>query len=117
MLVAILHFVRDDEDPAGLVAAYRDALPAGSHLVLSHVTADFHPPETGSAEAGDVYRESKATAGVSARTRDQVLGLFDGFELVDPGLVQVPLWRRDGPAPTEQELARVGIYGGVGIKS
>jgi hypothetical protein len=117
MLVAILHFIRDDEDPAGLVAAYRDALPAGSRMVLSHATADFHPPETGSEDAIDVYRQSKATATFNLRTRAEVLGLFDGYELVDPGLVQLPLWRPDGPEPTEQDLAGVGIYGGVGIKN
>ncbi|MFG1807549.1 SAM-dependent methyltransferase [Streptomyces sp. NPDC049040] len=117
MLVAILHFIRDDEDPAGLVAAYRDALPAGSRMVLSHATADFHPPETGSGDAIDVYRQSKATATFNLRTGAEVLGLFDGFELVDPGLVQLPLWRPDGPAPTEQERSHVGIYGGVGIKN
>ena len=64
-----------------------------------------------------MYRQSKATATFNLRTRAEVLGLFDGFELVDPGLVQLPLWRPDGPAPTEQERSHVGIYGGVGIKN
>jgi hypothetical protein len=117
MLVAILHFLRDDEDPAGLLTAYYDALPAGSHLVLSHVTADFHPPETGAGKAGDVYRQSKATATVTGRSHGEVKALFGDLDLVAPGLVQVPLWRPDGPAPTDRELARVGIYGGVGIKN
>jgi len=44
LLVAILHFIRDEEDPAGIVAALRDALPDGSYLVLTHGTQDFHPP-------------------------------------------------------------------------
>ncbi|NUP38591.1 MAG: SAM-dependent methyltransferase [Streptomyces sp.] len=117
MLVAILHFIRDDEDPAGLVAAYRDALPAGSLLVLSHATADFHPPETGAGEATAVYRDSRATATFHTRPHAEVLDLFDGFDLLDPGLVQLPLWRPDGPAPTDREIARVGIYGGVGVKN
>ncbi|SEG92291.1 S-adenosyl methyltransferase [Actinacidiphila yanglinensis] len=117
MLVAILHFIRDDEDPAGLVAAYRDALPAGSHLVLSHTTGDFHQLDGDAGEARDVYRDKGATATLTLRSHDQVRGFFDGFELVEPGLVQPPLWRPDGPVPTDEELAHVGFYGGVGIKS
>jgi hypothetical protein len=117
MLVAILHFIRDDEDPAGLVAAYRDALPAGSHLVLSHTTGDFHQLDGDAGEARDVYQDKGATASLTLRSREQVLAFFDGFELVHPGLVQPPLWRPDGPAPTKQELAHVGFYGGVGVKN
>ncbi|WP_329454031.1 SAM-dependent methyltransferase [Streptomyces sp. NBC_01497] len=116
MLVAVLHFIRDDEDPAGLVAAYRDALPAGSHLVLSHTTGDFHRLDGDAGEARDVYRDRGATATLTLRSHDQVLGFFDGFELVEPGLVQPPLWRPDGPVPTERDMAHVGFYGGVGIK-
>ncbi|WP_405590812.1 SAM-dependent methyltransferase [Streptomyces sp. NBC_01190] len=116
MLVAVLHFIRDDEDPAGLVAAYRDALPAGSHLVLSHTTGDFHRLDGDAGEARDVYRDKGATATLTLRSHHEVSGFFDGFELVEPGLVQPPLWRPDGPVPTERELARVGFYGGVGIK-
>jgi hypothetical protein len=116
MLVAILHFVRDDEDPEGLVAAYRDALPAGSQLLLSHTTGDFHQLDGDAGTARDVYRDKGATATLTLRSHEQVSRFFDGFELVEPGLVQPPLWRPDGPVPTEQEMAHVGFYGGVGIK-
>jgi hypothetical protein len=44
LLVAILHFIADVEDPARILAAFRDALPAGSYLALSHATADFRRP-------------------------------------------------------------------------
>jgi hypothetical protein len=117
MLVAILHFIKDEEDPAGLVAAYRDVLPAGSHLVLSHTTADFHVPGTGSYNAADIYRQRKATATVTVRPHGEVLRFFDGFDLVAPGLVQPSLWRPDGPAPTAEELSHIGFYGGVGVKN
>jgi SAM-dependent methyltransferase len=110
MLVSLLHFIKDDEDPAGLVAALRDALPAGSYLVLSHVTNDFHPKV---AEVFDVY--NKATASLTTRAYDEVIGFFDGFELLDPGLVQIPAWRPDKPV-TPEEVARVGFYGAVARK-
>jgi S-adenosyl methyltransferase len=117
MLAGVMHFVGDDEDPAGLVAAYRDALCAGSHLALSHVTADFHPPHTGSAQAGEVYRRSGATALVTPRPHSRVLDLFDGFELVEPGLVQAPLWRPGYPPPGSREVSHVGMYAGVGVRN
>ncbi|UWE11406.1 SAM-dependent methyltransferase [Actinacidiphila bryophytorum] len=116
LMVAVLHFVKDDEDPAGLVAAYRDALPAGSRLVLTHATSDFHSPETGVEDAKEVYKDRGATATVTTRSYEQVLPLFDGFDLVDPGLVQIPLWHPEGELPTAAELSHVGTYGGVGVK-
>ncbi|CAG6396319.1 SAM-dependent methyltransferase [Actinacidiphila cocklensis] len=112
MLVSVLHFVGDDEDPAGTLALLRDALPAGSYLVLSHGTADFHPGNV--SEAVSVYR--KATAHLSLRSRAEVLAFFDGFDLLDPGLVRVPLWHPEGPEPDADDLRNIGIYGGVGRK-
>jgi SAM-dependent methyltransferase len=112
LLVSVLHFVSDAEDPAGIVAVLRDALPTGSHLVLSHGTSDFHHARTD--EAVSVYR--KATAALSLRSHERILPFFDGFELLDPGLVRVPLWRPDGPEPGPEELEPIGVYGGVGRK-
>lgn len=112
MLVSVLHFVTDEEDPAGMLATLRDALPEGSHLVLSHATGDFHEDTVG--DVLSVYK--KATAALTARTHAEVLALFDGFDLVDPGLVQVPLWRPEGATPGPAELSRVGVYGGIGRK-
>jgi hypothetical protein len=111
MLVAVLHFVKDSEDPAGIVAALRDALPAGSHLVLSHATADFHADSLG--QVFKIY--DKATATLNTRTHSEVLALFDGFEILDPGLVQVLAWRPDGD-PSPEEMRRVGFYGAVARK-
>ncbi|NUR02443.1 MAG: SAM-dependent methyltransferase [Streptomyces sp.] len=111
MLVSVLHFVPDEDDPAGLIGAYRDALPPGSHLVLSHGTADFHDGDAVK-EPTEIYK--KATATLTLRSHAEVTALFDGFELVEPGVVQVPLWRPDGPAPTPEELSKVGMYGGIG---
>ena len=113
LLVAILHFLKDEENPAGIVAALRDALPAGSFLALSHGTGDFHPPGAeGRAAAG--YQN--ASAPLVLRMLDQVSVFFDGFELAEPGLVQAPLWRPDGKPPRPKDLAKIGIYAGVGQK-
>ncbi|WP_221352776.1 SAM-dependent methyltransferase [Streptomyces beigongshangae] len=109
LLVAILHFLTDAEKPGQVVATLRDALPAGSFLVLSHTTGDF----ADRSDAQAVY--SKATATMNLRSRAEIERFFDGFELVEPGLAQVPFWRPDGPPPPGSD--EIGFYGGVARKS
>jgi hypothetical protein len=111
LLVAILHFIADGEDPEGIVAALRDGLPSGSYLALSHGTADFHPP--GLARQAAAMYES-ATAPLVLRSHERIAAFFDGFDLVEPGLVQAPLWRPEGRRPRAKDIAKIGIYAGVG---
>jgi hypothetical protein len=111
LLVAILHFMTDDENPERIVAAFRDALPLGSYLALSHGTADFHSQDAVS-HGTKVYQ--RATAPLVLRSHAQVTALFDGFDIVEPGLVQVPLWRPDGKRPRLRDRTGIGIYGGIG---
>jgi len=114
LLVAIVHFITDLEDPARIVATLRDALAPGSYLVLSHGTADFHPPGTAT-QAAAAY--DNAAAPLVLRSHAEVSTFFDGFDLVEPGLVQAPLWRPEGKPPRPKDLAKIGIYAGVGLKS
>ncbi|GHC31940.1 hypothetical protein GCM10010507_00080 [Streptomyces cinnamoneus] len=121
LLVAVMHFVKDEEDPAGIIATLGDALPAGSLLVLSHATEEPYEEYAGGridhvAKEGvvDVYKN--ATAALNLRGRAAVEPLFGPFELLDPGLVRVPLWRPDGPVPGAEELNNTVFYGGVGRK-
>lgn len=109
LLVAVVHFLTDHEEPARIIAPFREALPAGSYLALSHATGDIRPAAAHSAAA--VY--DQATSAVTLRGRAQIAALFDGWDLVNPGLVQVPLWRPDGRPPRPKELARAWVYGGV----
>ncbi|MGN9809206.1 SAM-dependent methyltransferase [Micromonospora sp. BQ11] len=114
MLVAVLHFVRDDEDPYGLVRRLVDALPSGSYLTMSHVTADYFPPEQARVARGS---QSFGPHGVMAfRTRDEFVRFFDGLEILDPGVVSVTEWRAgdgSGPRPT---AAEAGIHCAVARK-
>ncbi len=114
LLVAILHFITDEERPTGLVARLRDALPDGSYLALSHGTQDFHPPGI-AGQAASAYRN--ATAPLILRSHQEVSAFFEGFDLVAPGLVQAPLWHPAGKPPRPKDLAKIGIYAGVGSKS
>jgi hypothetical protein len=110
LLVAVLHFIRDAEDPAGIVARLRDAMAPGSHLVISHATGDFHPQA--GAKVTEVYRQ--ASAPLVLRSRSQIGRFFRGFDLVEPGLVQPVAWRPD-PGPVSPSAG--GFYSGVGRKS
>jgi hypothetical protein len=113
LLVAILHFIPDDADPAGIVAALSDALAPGSFLALSHGTTDFHPAEvTGTAMAA----YDSAAAPLVLRPRAVIERFLDGFTPEDPGLVQVPLWRPD-TRPKPAELKKIGMYAAVAAKS
>ena len=94
MLVAILHFVRDEEDPVGIVRRLMDALPSGSRLVLSHTTGDFATPEQVE-QARALYANSAAQ--LTPRTKDQIATFFEGLELDDPGLVTASMWHPDAP--------------------
>ena len=96
LMVATLHFVPDQDDPAALVAAYRAAGAPGSYLAISHATSDYHPKTMD--EAAQVY--SAASRGMNFRTRDQIAGLLAGYELIAPGLADVIRWR---PQPEDQD--------------
>ncbi|MFI9011548.1 SAM-dependent methyltransferase [Actinosynnema sp. NPDC053489] len=108
LMVAVHHFVPDHKDPAGLVARYREALPPGSYVALSHLTAD-HAPEA-MAEVTAAMADSPDP--MFFRPRDRVVALFDGLELVEPGVVDAPLWRPE-PGVAAAEFTR-GVYAGVG---
>lgn len=89
MLCGILHHFADERDPAGIVRAYMDAVPAGSHLFITH----FH---RGTPEAPELERKFIESIGTGwFRTEDQIRSYFLGMELVEPGLVPVSRWRPD----------------------
>ena len=110
LLVAVLHFISDDDDPPAIVAAIRDALPPDSYLVLSHVSGDIR--RESAANAAVHYK--KVTSSATLRGREEILRFFFGLELVEPGVVQVPFWRPDEPKPAD--AGKVWILGGVGHK-
>jgi hypothetical protein len=112
LLFAVLHFVADSEDPAGIVARLRDGVVPGSYLAISHIGTDFFPDKAALAQAIAIYEQ--ASERVWPRDRDQVLGLFDGFELLEPGLVPKHEWRPSlGTAPGDTPNVQ---WGGLGRK-
>ena len=115
LLLAVLHFISDADDPHGIVAAIRDALAPGSYLVVCHSCTEGR--EEMAEKLAAAYGR-RVAGSRHARSRDEILRLFDGFELVEPGLVWIPQWRPDSPAdvPDHPEkywgLVGVGRLGG-----
>jgi hypothetical protein len=107
LMTYLLQLIPDAEDPARIMVEFREPLAAGSHLVLSHATLETLPSREVErvAEVFDDLREP-----VRLRGRDEVAALFEGFELLDPGVVHAPEWRPDRPyrTPTGWVLAGVG---------
>jgi hypothetical protein len=112
-LIALLHFIPGEHTAHGVVDFFKEALPSGSTLTISHVTPDFDPG--GLARALAAY--DAAGTPVHARTREEFTRFFDGWELLDPGVTVTHRWRPD----TEQDLSQVtdveaACYGAVARK-
>src|SRR6266550_3761628 len=93
MFMCVLHCLWDREDPWGVVAQFRDAVAPGSYLALSHMTGEAHP------EAADglfrMTQELHWNTPLISRDRADITRFFDGFTLVEPGLVAPARWRPD----------------------
>jgi len=117
IMLAVLHFVPEEDDAPGVVAAYREGTAAGSYLVVSHGTRDYLPAQA--REAEDVYE--RASHRLTFRGHADVLSLFDGYELESPGLVDIINWRPElstgEPDPIGGgDVARYSGYAAVGRK-
>jgi hypothetical protein len=110
MLVGVLHCIPEADDPASIIATLMAAVPPGSHLVISHIAADLVNPQ--GMAAGNSLMNRAMAAPITARTHAQVAGLFDGLDLLEPGLVPAPQWR---PEPGT-ESAPLPVWAGVGRK-
>lgn len=114
LLLAILGFISDSDDPYAIVARLMDALPSGSYLVISHPAKDVSDEM---AEAARIWNE-RSPYEIVLRTPADIARFFEGMELLDPGVVQLPQWRPDPP------VSRIGSasdpvvphYCGVGRK-
>jgi predicted O-methyltransferase YrrM len=110
LLIAIMHFIPDADDPYDLVATLLERLPSGSYLALSHLTGDFDPAAWEGVT--EIFRRSGVI--MQVRPRPAVERFFAGLDLIDPGVVSLPHWRPD-PSDTDQPSdTAVSVYGGVG---
>lgn len=113
LLVAVLHFVGDALEPRRALARYREAMAPGSLLVISHASAEGDPDHAG--EHAELYRD--AGTPMTMRSREEVTTFFDGFVLVDPGVVYLPLWHPDAPESAANSPERFTGYAAVGRRN
>jgi hypothetical protein len=107
MLVAVLHFIRDDEDPRGIVDRLAGALPPGSYVIASHATWEFQSPE-----AIEQLSAANTDGRFVPRSAETLAGLLHGLEFVAPGLVSVSRWRADDapqPRPSIEDVSCNGV--------
>jgi hypothetical protein len=113
LLIAVLHFVGDADDPHRVTRRLIEALPSGSYVALSHLTGDFVPQKW--AGVVEVYRRQGVT--MQVRSKAEIARFLDGLDLVDPGLDVITRWR---PTPADIEGgatdAQVSVYGAVARK-
>ncbi len=113
MLLGILHFVRDSEDPHGIVRTLMDAVPAGSYLALCQLAPDIDPEIVPGINYMNEMNENNPGMYFSLRDRGQVTAFFDGLDLVEPGVVPVSQWR---PRSQGEAAAAGTLWGGVARK-
>jgi SAM-dependent methyltransferase len=109
LLFAILHFLTDADDPHAIVASLARHLAPGSAVAISHLTGEGTEPDKGLA-AQKVYQGASAPA--VPRSRHDITRLFDGLDLIDPGVTDINRW----PARSLEPAAPLTFYGGVGWK-
>jgi S-adenosyl methyltransferase len=113
LMVAMLHFIPDEAEPANIVAQYRKIIAPGSYLAVSHGThagrPDLVEPLT------ELYRRTATQ--LTSRSAQEIEALFAGFELVPPGVVFLPLWRPDSPADVDDRPERFSTYAAVGRRA
>ncbi len=111
ILLGVVIFVEEDEEAYGTVRRLMDALPPGSHLVLSHTITRPDMPDVDAAVA---FWNENGTPKLTQRTPEAVTRFFDGLELLEPGVVSCNHWRPEDPSADLP--AEVAMFGGVGRK-
>uniref|UniRef100_A0AAU2K5D4 SAM-dependent methyltransferase n=1 Tax=Streptomyces sp. NBC_00049 TaxID=2903617 RepID=A0AAU2K5D4_9ACTN len=121
LLVAVLHFLEDSDDPYAAVAELRDALAPGSLLILTHASYEGIPlTEEVAGGAVGVYRDIRNP--LVMRSGERIADFFEGFEMVEPGLVSMPHWRPDLTeggldGEVQEDPYAFSGFGGVGRKA
>ncbi len=109
LVLGVLHFVPDSDDPPGIVARLREALVPGSYVALVNVTHENQPPEVIEGQK----LSSRTSTPIYLRSREELMAQFDGLTLVEPGLVPLPLWRPDSDLDVDPHPERFGALAGV----
>ncbi|MET9228668.1 SAM-dependent methyltransferase [Lentzea sp. NPDC003310] len=115
LMIALLHFVSDEEDPWGIIGEYRDRLAPGSFLAISHAGYEADEETQASRDARRIY--DRDVTRMTLRDETELSRLFAGFALVEPGVVRVPAWHPESPADVEESGTRFPGFAAVGRKA
>jgi hypothetical protein len=114
LMFTVLHYISDDDHPLDIVRTFRDAMCPGSYLAISHGTAEGKSRDQ--SKAG-VRVGSRNKIDSTMRGRAEVLQMFEGFDIVEPGVVFSPEWRPDSPRdPLCDDPERSAALAAVGVK-
>jgi hypothetical protein len=114
LMFLVLPFIPAEDDPAEIVAAYREATCPGSYIAVTHGTSDYQPPATVE-NVTAVYRQASHT--MTLRSKTQIAKILDGYQLLEPGLTDTICWRPDPDAPPDPlggDVAAYSMYAAVG---
>lgn len=114
LLIAVLHLLADDDRPAERVAALRNAVVPGSYVAISHLTSELRPDD---AAALGASAADSSKVGIHFRPAAAIAGMFDGWALVEPGVVELPLWRPESDRDRHEAPGRSLGLAGVGRKA
>lgn len=108
LLIAVLHLLTDDDSPHAAVAELRDSVVPGSYLAISHLSSALRPAEAATLAQHSVQR---SRVPITFRPRAEIEAFFDGLTLVEPGVVEIPAWRRDpdDPPAASRSLGLAGV--------
>ncbi|NUT20429.1 MAG: hypothetical protein HOV77_14680 [Hamadaea sp.] len=110
LLIAVLHFVPDELKPIELIGQISSLLAPGSHVAISHASPERQAEQIG--QAANLYQ--KTASPVTMRSQAEIEALFGDLDLLEPGVVQTPLWRPDVPGELGPEAYEYPAYAGVG---
>jgi hypothetical protein len=113
LLVSVLHYIPDADDPGGIVARLREVMAPGSYVAIAHGVNEARPDDV--SQISQLSRQT--TTPITYRSRADVERFFIGFDLVEPGLVWAPQWRSDSPGEVADRSELSGIFVGVGRKT
>ena len=99
LMIAVLHFVPDDNEVEQALVQYRDLLPTGSYLAISHATVDGAQPQRAAEYLQLVQRYDQTANPVRLRSWDETRALFGDFELIEPGMAWAPEWHPEDASP------------------
>lgn len=115
LFFAVFQFIVDDDALARMLQSFYDVLAPGSYIALSHPTVDGISNKEAVESLQNLY--VRTVRPVTLRNRLQIAGIFEGYDLVDPGMVFIPLWRpAESSDPWLDQPERSLCLGGVGRK-